>query len=213
MAEKSKAVVLSEMNLSQERLAVLNIKTPPQFIKSRPGRGNQKVTYVEGGYVVSVLNRVFGPLNWNFKVIEEKQDPKGISVLGQLAIIDHVKGYRIEKEQYGGSAIKDNVPLSDVRKAAATDSLKKCASLFGVAIDVYWPQLDNVEVEPAPRQTPAQKAQKVESLFEKSKSYINAQTDKKILKQLKERLDENGDFTVAEKLQLNKLLDAKLKGK
>ena len=47
--------------------------------------------------------------------------------------------------QYGNKDRYEAVPIGDTLKAAASDALKKCASLLGIALDVYWPELDRAE--------------------------------------------------------------------
>jgi len=46
--------------LNKAQLNFISQKTPPQFIKVRPGPSGMKLSYVEVGYVISVLNQVFG---------------------------------------------------------------------------------------------------------------------------------------------------------
>ncbi|HUV71697.1 MAG TPA: Rad52/Rad22 family DNA repair protein [Clostridia bacterium] len=132
--------------LNQAQLAILTQKTPEQFVKQRPGPGGIRLDYVEIGYVVNLLNQVFG-WDWDFRIAEQQIGHQQVWVRGELTV--RLKEQRIVKAQYGGANIKfDRVgsgPLSiaDDLKAAASDCLKKCASLLGVAGDIYWPDLDN----------------------------------------------------------------------
>lgn len=132
--------------LNQAQLAILTQKTPAQFVKQRPGPGGIRLDYVEIGYVVNLLNQVFG-WDWDFRILEQQIGHKQVWVRGELVI--RLKGQTITKAQYGGAEIKFNragggpVSIADDLKAAASDCLKKCASLLGVAGDIYWPDLDN----------------------------------------------------------------------
>lgn len=145
--------------LSEAQLAFISQKTPKQFIKTRPGPAGLKLSYVEVGYVISVLNQVFG-FDWDFQILDQQIGKKQVWVRGELTV--RVRDHSIIKGQYGGADIKykQSIPsaaaaegnragqpisVADDLKAAASDCLKKCASMLGVAGDVYWRDLDNWE--------------------------------------------------------------------
>jgi hypothetical protein len=120
-------------------------KTPKQFIYRRKGRGGKEFDYVTGSYVERVLNFVFGFM-WDFEVKEHGLRGDHIWVLGALTVKDG-KGNSITKTQFGRKEVaylKDKahteanmVDFGNDLKSATTDALKKCASLFGIASDVY----------------------------------------------------------------------------
>jgi hypothetical protein len=132
--------------LSQAQLSFITQKTPRQFIKQRPGPGGQTMSYIEVGYVINLLNQVFG-WDWDFKIVDQQVGKKQVWVRGELVV--RLKGHTITKAQFGGADIKTNrvsgevVSVADDLKAAASDCLKKCASMLGVAGDVFWGDLDN----------------------------------------------------------------------
>lgn len=131
-------------NLNQAQRSFIAQKTPGQFIKKRPGPGGKELEYVEIGYVVNLLNQAFG-WDWDFIIIDQEVGKKQVWVRGELAV--RIKDHTIVKAQYGGSDIKytrtgELISIADDLKAAASDCLKKCASLLGIAGDVYWPELD-----------------------------------------------------------------------
>jgi hypothetical protein len=132
--------------LNKAQLAFLTQKTPEQFIKRRPGPSGVVLDYVEIGYVVNILNQAFG-WDWDFRITEQQIGRKQVWVRGELTV--RLQEKVITKAQYGGADIKFNrstgetVSIADDLKAAASDCLKKCASLLGVAGDIYWPDLDN----------------------------------------------------------------------
>lgn len=132
--------------LNSAQLAFITQKTPPQFIKKRPGPGGVMLSYVEVGFVINTLNQVFG-WDWDFRILDQQIGNRQVWVRGELAV--RLKGHTIIKGQYGGSEIKFNrtsgepVSIADDLKAAASDCLKKCASLLGIAGDVYWGDLDS----------------------------------------------------------------------
>lgn len=143
--EKVEAGALPQY-LNSAQLAFITQKTPPQFIKKRPGPGGMELSYIEVGYVINILNQVFG-WDWDFRILDQQIGNRQVWVRGELTV--RLRGHAITKGQYGGSDIKFNrvsgepVSIADDLKAAGSDCLKKCASLLGVAGDVYWGSLDN----------------------------------------------------------------------
>ncbi|MEM3335440.1 MAG: Rad52/Rad22 family DNA repair protein [Thermoplasmata archaeon] len=127
----------------------LKEKTPKQYIKQRPGRGGKTFDYVEVGYITDFLNKKFNCM-WSFEVIDKQIGHEKVYVLGRLTIYVPTPFViqEIKKEQFGGADIKKDsktgkvIDIGDDLKAAASDSLKKCASMLGIASDVYWKNLD-----------------------------------------------------------------------
>jgi hypothetical protein len=96
-----------------------------------------------------MLNQIFG-WNWDFRIIEQQIGNKQVWVRGELTV--KIKGLSINKGQFGGADIKLNkqgspVSIADDLKTAASDSLKKCASMIGIAGDIYWQDLENWNME------------------------------------------------------------------
>jgi hypothetical protein len=150
----------NEILVPDIKKAIVDIKTPPKYIKQRPGTGGKTFSYVELGYVIKVLNEKFqinGIPLWDFKVLEQKQEGTQLWVKGQLTI--HLSDkITITKEQFGASEIKKTrdgriLSIGDDLKSASSDALKKCASMLGIASDVYW-QGDNDEPNFARATTP-----------------------------------------------------------
>jgi hypothetical protein len=135
--------------LSDAQLEFISQKTPKQFIKTRPGPGGKSFSYVEIGYVINILNQAFG-YDWDFKILDQQVGKTQVWVRGELSI--RARGHTITKGQYGGAAIKLNrisgepVSVADDLKAASSDCLKKCASMLGIAGDVYWTDLDSYSI-------------------------------------------------------------------
>lgn len=136
--------------LNKAQLSFITQKTPEQFIKRRPGPGGSTISYVEVGYVIGMLNQVFG-WDWDFKIVDQQIGKRQVWVRGELTV--RAKDHSIVKGQYGGADIKmnrntgDPVSIADDLKAAASDCLKKCASMLGIAGDIYWKDLDNWDLE------------------------------------------------------------------
>ncbi len=130
--------------LSEAQVDFLLQRTPSHEIKTRQGRGGMQFSYVEHGYVTERLNLVFG-FNWDFEVMDKQILEDEVIVEAKLTVRTP-GGQTIVKTQFGGADIKRHTsgarsgkPLSiaDDYKAAASDALKKCASLLGIGLDLY----------------------------------------------------------------------------
>ena len=130
--------------LSEAQVDFLLQRTPAHEIKLRQGRGGMQFSYVEHGYVTERLNLVFG-FNWDFEVVDKQILEDEVIVEAKLTVRTP-GGQTIVKTQFGGADIKRHAsgarsgkPLSiaDDYKAAASDALKKCASLLGIRLDLY----------------------------------------------------------------------------
>ncbi len=162
MADKEMAVLPKYLNEAQ--INFITQKTPRAYIKTRPGPGGMPLSYVEVGYVINTLNQVFG-WDWDFRVLDQQVGKKQVWVRGELSV--RAKGHTIVKGQFGGADIKLNrttgepVSIADDLKAAASDCLKKCASMLGIAGDVYWQDLEMQAPETEERATPPAYSHKV----------------------------------------------------
>lgn len=140
---KKYAVVKTPFSV-QQILSVIK-PTPREQIYTRPGKGGKNFTYVTGNYIEKKLNYLFGFM-WDFDVVEHGVVGDWIWVKGKLTG-KLPGGATISKTQFGRSEIKykkdathkpeNMLDYGNDLKAAATDSLKKCASLLGIAADVY----------------------------------------------------------------------------
>ena len=115
---------------------VLEAPFDAELIKTRPGSYGAELSYVEGHEYIKRLNEAFAGA-WSFEVVEHRVLESEVLVLGKLTC------ELGNKTAFGGSSItyaKDSgeiISLADDLKAAATDSLKKAASLFGVGLHLY----------------------------------------------------------------------------
>src|SRR5262245_41791066 len=109
----------------------------PEQIKRRKGTNGDVLDYIEGCAVIQRLNECF-EAEWIFEIQEHRVYDDEVVVLGKLT------AQGVTKSQFGKSRItrakKDNaiISLGDDLKAAATDCLKKCATLFGVGLHLYF---------------------------------------------------------------------------
>lgn len=140
MLTKADITLIKDLPYNDNQIKVLLSKTPKEFIKERPARGGGKWEYVSVGYIQKQLDLLFG-FDWDFEILSETIGHGEVVVKGKLTA--RCNGKTIVKTQYGNKDImyrKDgSTPLSigNDMKAAASDCLKKCASLIGVARDIY----------------------------------------------------------------------------
>lgn len=135
----------SELNA----IKILQTQVPEQWI-SNLKKGGSNFSYVSGDVVIRMLNKAFRN-RWSFEVVETRevqgQDkidksgkvyPQGkiIQVLGRLT----VPGWGT-REQWGAQPLLGGNDVQEhAFKSATTDAMKKCASMFGVALDLYGTQ-------------------------------------------------------------------------
>jgi len=162
------------LTLAEDKVELLRKDTPREFISTRPGPSGKELSYIDIGYVIAQLNKIFGHV-WTFEVVREDRIADQVWVLGRLRVMLS-ENVILTKEQYGSADVKKKkvricptclsqlpyryptckecshdmkqesiveVPLSigDDMKAAASDAMKKCASMLGLAMDVYHPKL------------------------------------------------------------------------
>jgi hypothetical protein len=104
-------------------------------IKQRKGSYGNTLDYVDTRTVIQRLNDSFDG-NWSFEIISHEQHAGEVSVLGKLTADG------ISKSQFGSNKISTSkqgevISIGDDLKAAGSDSLKKCATLFGVGLYLY----------------------------------------------------------------------------
>ena len=104
-------------------------------------RGGVAIEYLTGEQVISRLLHVLGVCGWSFHILEHDihLEADDVWVLGELRLL-LTPGDPVVRQQFGSSKIKrarsTGVPLDigfDL-KSAATDCLKKCATLVGVGL-------------------------------------------------------------------------------
>ena len=114
--------------------AILRRPFPPEQVKQRETADGKVVSYVETHVVIARLNE--GCDRWSFEIVEHHVYKAEVVVVGKL-LADGVV-----KMAFGGETITFHpggkaVSLADDLKAAASDALKKCASMFGVGLELY----------------------------------------------------------------------------
>lgn len=107
----------------------------PAWIEKR-SQGGKSLSYVGGHIIIRLLNVAFNQ-RWSFEVLDTKilGEPgvKGtiVTVHGRMT----VPGLGI-REQYGNQAFMGGAMDEHTIKGATTDAMKKCAAMFGVALEL-----------------------------------------------------------------------------
>lgn len=152
--------------LNQNQIQKIFNSTPAKFKYERPAKGGGNWTYVKSSYVRKVLDSVFG-FAWSFDIETSVGEAFEVAKLTNCIVVKgtlRAKVYKdkewveLEKTQFGRAEVKwqtetiggvkqkkvdsfsgNPLPLDfgNDMKAATSDCLKKCASLFGIAADVY----------------------------------------------------------------------------
>lgn len=136
---------------TEEATKVLEAKLDKRWIKERTV-GKTTLSYIGGQTVIRLLNKAFN-YQWSFEVVTEEvvksmpkhnkwakngqaeweEQPPVAKVLGRLT----VPGLGV-KEQYGSKILIGGASEQESAfKSAGTDALKKCASLFGIGLELY----------------------------------------------------------------------------
>lgn len=121
----------------------------------RDGSGGSRLEYITGEQCATRLNEALGFMGWSFRIVEHgiHAEADECWALGELTV--HVGG-GITRQQFGSQKVKrsrtSGTPLDigfDL-KGAATDAMKKCASLIGVALYLYEKEAPAERAAPAP---------------------------------------------------------------
>lgn len=140
---------------------VLTSKIPESSKKQRT-QGKTTLTYIGGHTVIRLLNEAFN-YQWSFEIVSEEivqslpkfnkwakkgeptheEQPPVAKVLGRLT----VPGLGV-KEQYGSKVLIGGATEQESAfKSASTDAMKKCASLFGIGLELYGEDEFNFDTE------------------------------------------------------------------
>ena len=125
--------------MNQDIINKLNEQFTKQQVKSRRGPSGKRLEYIEAHAVIARLNHALES-DWSFEIIEHQILEKEIVVVGKLTILSEPV---VTKTAFGSQNIKrhqqSGEPLSigDDLKAAASDALKKAATLLGVGLHLY----------------------------------------------------------------------------
>lgn len=153
---------------NQNQVQKLFNSTPARSKYTRPGKGGGQWTFIKIGYVRRVLDSIFG-YNWDFDIETTTGEAFDVAKMTGYCVVKGTLTGRVEvdkqwvtikKTQYGRAEVKfltetkndvkslkineftgapQPLDFGNDMKAAASDALKKCASLLGIGADVYDP--------------------------------------------------------------------------
>lgn len=188
---EEKNIFEMERHVDEEHVKkVVKEKLDKSWIKTRK-QGGTTLSYIGGHTVIHLLNKAFG-FGWSFEIVREdvvesvpkpatewvnrrkeyKRDSNGqiimeaqppvVKVLGRLS----VPGYGV-KEQYGSKVLIGGATEQESAfKSASTDAMKKCASLFGIGLELWGEEgleddepVETPEVKQVAKQAPAPQQQ------------------------------------------------------
>lgn len=191
--------------LNQNQVQKLWNSTPRKFKYKRPAKGGGQWDYVRVSYVRKVLDSVFGfdwdfevetTLAEAFEVAKFTNSCVVKGTLVSRVVDDAGRIREVKKTQFGRADVKwkmqgpqgnktkvldefsgNPVPLDfgNDMKAAVSDCLKKCASLWGIAADVY--ESDEF-VEITITGADAEKAKVTEKKIKKAQNILKEQATK-----------------------------------
>jgi hypothetical protein len=114
----------------------------PHELKQRPGGGGVMLDYIEWTKAVRRMDEAVGKDNWGFECGEPRffgDNQQGYVVCTGKMTVTFPNGKTTVKGSMGGCAFGQGgrgMSPDDAAKGAASDALKKCASLYGVALDL-----------------------------------------------------------------------------
>jgi len=155
MATKGAVATTSQTEDGADRVELYGRLTAPFEATFRDIRGGVELEYITGEQAISRLNEAFGVANWSFRILEHgiNSDADECWALGEITA--QIDDRMVVRQQFGSQKVKrsraSGTPLDigfDL-KGAATDALKKCASLLGVALYLWKKE---VPAEPTPLQ-------------------------------------------------------------
>ncbi|MBV9173602.1 MAG: hypothetical protein JOZ81_26355 [Chloroflexi bacterium] len=115
-------------------------------------RGGVELRYVSGEQVVRRLNEVLGVSGWSFRILRHDIHGEADEAWALGELVAEIDGRTVVRQQFGSQKLKRSrstgAPLDigfDL-KGAATDAMKKCASLLGVGL--YLSRKESKDVRP-----------------------------------------------------------------
>lgn len=117
-------------------LDVLTQPFPEAAVKERVIGGGMRARYVDGATVIRRLNEATGN-DWSFTVDRYWVD----GLLGYALVTLTIPGHG-SRQHVGVQAQNERSGEDAIAKGAITDALKKSATLFGVALELYGPDIE-----------------------------------------------------------------------
>ncbi|KAJ2742198.1 DNA repair protein rad52 [Coemansia sp. BCRC 34301] len=115
----------------------------PEFVRSRTGAGNARLSYIEGNVIMNIANHIFGADGWSssiqsFVVDFEKESADGRWSVGGSCLVRITLRNGTYKEDIGYGMIENvkslGMAYEKIKKEAVTDAIKRAMRQFGNAL-------------------------------------------------------------------------------
>lgn len=186
-----KQITRTESILNSNQVQKIFNSTPKKYQYDRPGKAGGTWTFVKASYVRRVLDSVFG-FNWDFEVETGLKEAYEVAIATGMCVVKGTITARVKvdgkfidlrKTQFGRCEVKfrketrDPLDFGNDMKGAVSDCLKKCASLFGIAADVY--EADEfMEIEVVEADDNSKRTKAAEDRLKKAKNVLNQESNK-----------------------------------
>ncbi len=149
------------MPLSEQALSVVTRPLTKEQIKQRPGKAGMIFNYISADLVIELLNEAFEH-RWSTAIISSAIHDKTVVVGLELTVWDG-EGDSIHKQQFGSCDMNAGMGPGEAFKGAASDALKKSATLLGIGLELYQddetsssaPRLPKNQSRPTPPKAPS----------------------------------------------------------
>lgn len=123
------------MPLTDLAKTVIERPLPKEKIRQRPGKAGMTYDYVTPDFVIDLLNEAF-EYRWSTEIFYEAMHGDTAVVGMKLTVFD-VESNPIVKSQFGSCEVGRGMGPGEAFKGAASDAMKKSATLLGVALELY----------------------------------------------------------------------------
>lgn len=161
--------------IGKDKIEMLDAALPRERVAHRSQAGHE-LSYVEGWWVISELNRIFGQGWWSYDATDTREVDRELDEKGRWCV-SYACRARLTVRRGGGCDVVDTVTIGDVghghgvdkragiavesaEKEAATDALKRCAKSLGfrLGLALYDKTQEHVADVPEERATPTEEA-------------------------------------------------------
>ena len=127
--------------MPEVNLEMLTAPFPPEALEQREGGNGRSFTYIKTHAVINRLNRACH-YQWDWRIIEQHMEADLLVCRGELTIpgLGTKAAVGVQEIRPGGGA--------DLYKGASSDAMKKAATMFGVGIELYGPDVEDADYQP-----------------------------------------------------------------
>ncbi len=123
------------MSLNEQSINVITRPLPKDKIKKRPGKAGMSFSYITPDFVIETLNEAF-QFNWGTRIVHQAMYDN-VAVVGLELSVPAADGSPVTKQQFGSCEVTRGLGTGEAFKGAASDALKKCATLLGLGLELY----------------------------------------------------------------------------